>query len=231
MWGGDETVRRVRAAALPPRAVEITFADRYSLLAARARAVLEMDEAQLRQAAQGFYNDTYLSDQNACTSPRLVYWLGTPEEAERAQRRFWQAVRDYAQPRYPMEAVTAVDKRTAVCRAAIDLGASVRPMPDNTVVRASVGTLAPEVEAHRCAGGFFVEYASETLDALASIVTPKYQTLSYLGLDAQELRRFVTENGLTGIDRVAPVGHTMDFALTWDGYDLIRELSRRISAF
>ena len=31
-------------------------------------------------------------------------------------------------------------------------------------------------------------------------------------------------------DRIAPVGHTMDFALTWDGYDLIRTLSRRISA-
>lgn len=231
VWGGDETVRRVRAAALPPRAVEVTFADRYSLLAASARTVLRLDDAQLRQAAQGFYNDTYLSDQNACTSPRLVYWLGTPEEVEEAQRRFWQAVRDYAQPRYPMEAVTAVDKRMAACRAAIGLEASVCPMPDNTVVRVAVGTLAPEVEAHRCAGGFFVEYASETMDALASIVTPKYQTLSYLGLEAEELRRFVTEKGLTGIDRVAPVGHTMDFALTWDGHDLIRELSRRISAF
>ena len=37
------------------------------------------------------------------------------------------------------------------------------------------------------------------------------------------------ENGLRGIDRIAPVGHTMDFALTWDGNDLIRTLSRRIT--
>ena len=40
----------------------------------------------------------------------------------------------------------------------------------------------------------------------------------------------VLENGLTGVDRIAPVGHTMDFALTWDGYDLIRTLSRSGSA-
>ena len=49
-------------------------------------------------------------------------------------------------------------------------------------------------------------------------------------MDKEELRRFVTANGLRGIDRIAPVGHTMDFALTWDGYDLIRTLSRRIAA-
>ena len=40
----------------------------------------------------------------------------------------------------------------------------------------------------------------------------------------------MTANSLRGIDRIAPVGHTMDFALTWDGYDLIRTLSRRIAA-
>ena len=37
------------------------------------------------------------------------------------------------------------------------------------------------------------------------------------------------DSGLRGIDRIAPVGHTMDFALTWDGCDLIRTLSRQIS--
>ncbi|MDY3242741.1 MAG: hypothetical protein SOX38_02290, partial [Candidatus Limiplasma sp.] len=61
-------------------------------------------------------------------------------------------------------------------------------------------------------------------------VTPRVQTLSYLGLSPEELSRFVLENGLTGVDRIVPVGHTMDFALTWDGYDLIQTLSRKISA-
>ena len=63
------------------------------------------------------------------------------------------------------------------------------------------------------------------------MVKRKYQTLSYIGFEPDELRSFVRINGLRGIDHVAPVGHTMDFALTWDGYDLIRTLSRRISAF
>ena len=30
--------------------------------------------------AEEFYNDTYLSDQNACTSPRLVVWMGSKKK-------------------------------------------------------------------------------------------------------------------------------------------------------
>ena len=231
IWGGDETVRRVRAAAMPPHAVEVTFPDRYSLLCVNAQAVLAMDEKQLAQTAQGFYNDTYLTDQNACTSPRLVYWLGSGETLKVAQERFWNAVLAYVKPRYPIEPVVAVDKLTAAYRAAIGLkGAKVQPMADNTIVRVQVDELCAEIDEHRCAGGFFIEYAAETLDALIPVVKRKYQTLSYIGMDREELRRFVVENGLRGIDRIAPVGHTMDFALTWDGYDLIRTLSRRIAA-
>ena len=130
-----------------------------------------------------------------------------------------------------MEPVVAVDKLTAACRAAIALpGARFASMPDNTAVRVEVDALPKEIDAHRCAGGFFVEYAAETLDALVPVVERKYQTLSYIGLDKEALVRFVRENALYGIDRIAPVGHTMDFSLTWDGYDLIRTMSRRILA-
>ena len=50
------------------------------------------------------------------------------------------------------------------------------------------------------------------------------------GLKLSALCAGALENGLTGVDRIVPVGHTMDFALTWDGYDLIQTLSRKISA-
>ena len=66
-----------------------------------------------------------------------------------------------------------------------------------------------------------VDYGVGNLFSLSS-------SLSYLGLEADTLRRFVRDHRLTGIDRIAPVGATMDFALTWDGIDLIRTLSRSI---
>ena len=230
IWGGDETVRRVREAALPPRAVEVAFADRYSLLCIRPEAVLALSEEALERLAKDFYNDTYLTDQNACTSPRLIYWVGEGDSRE-ASERFFRAVGAYARQRYELPAVVAVDKLTAACRTAMKLeGAEIVTAPDNWVTRVRVRSLCPELYDLRSPGGFFLEYAAPTLDALRDFVTPRVQTLSYLGFQPEELRRFVLENRLTGIDRIAPVGHTMDFALTWDGYDLIRTLSRKISA-
>ncbi|NCB06274.1 MAG: acyl-CoA reductase, partial [Clostridia bacterium] len=230
IWGGDETVRRVRMAPLSPLAFDVTFGDRYSLLAVSAAHVLGMTDAELEKAAQGFYNDTYLYDQNACTTPRLVYWVGSGAEITLAKPRFWEAVRAYAATRYPIPAVMAVDKRMAVCRAALTLpgGARQSPMPDNVVTRVQVAELTDETEALRCAGGLFAEYDAQSLDALAPYVRRKFQTLSYLGLDPREIRAWALGKGLRGIDRIVPVGHTMDFSLTWDGYDLISTLSRVI---
>lgn len=231
VWGGDETIRRVRQAPLPLHGVEIAFADRYSLLVIAAKAVLTMSDEALHRAAQDFYNDTFLTDQNACTAPRLLYWLGDGQTVRQAQSRFWQAVYEYVRPRYPVEPVVAVDKLTALCSAAIGLEGLRQPMPDNRIVRVSIPRLTENVDEYRCHGGFFVEYAAETPDDLIPVVKRKYQTLSCLGLEPAALRQFVMENGLPGIDRITPLGHTMDFDLIWDGYDLIRTLSRRIAAY
>ena len=232
IWGGDETVRRVRAASIPPRAFDVTFPDRYSLMCISAQAVQKMDEKELARSALGFYNDTYLSDQNACTAPRLIYWVGEGQAIADAQARFWRAVCEYAAPRYAVQPVIAVDKLTQACRMGMELdGAHIEPEGSNLTTRVRVDELPANIDEYRCAGGFFVEYASPTLDALTPVVKRKYQTITYLGVNPAALQAFVHQHGLFGVDRVAPVGHSMDFALVWDGCDLIRSMSRRVTAF
>ena len=74
IWGGDETVRRVRAFPLKPRAAEICFADRWSACVIESGAYLA--HADRDALARNFYNDTYLNDQRSCAAPRAVLWLG-----------------------------------------------------------------------------------------------------------------------------------------------------------
>lgn len=228
IWGGDATVQSIRALPLAPRAFDVTFADRYSILCIKADAVLQSPADSLVRLGKDFYNDTYLTDQNACTSPYLVYWIGSSDSIAAAQPLFWNAVHAEAKKRYQLEPILAVDKFCSACTAAIEMQAVLQPMPDNLVVRTQVTDLQRKIEENRAIGGYFIEYASETLDALAKIVTPRYQTLSQFGFTNEELRAWVIGQGLKGIDRVCPIGHTMDFSLTWDGYDLIHTLSRQI---
>ena len=79
IWGGDATIRQIRQSDLKPRATEITFADRYSFALFDQEAVASLGEKELAELAGKFYNDTYLMDQNACSSPHLIFWTTARE--------------------------------------------------------------------------------------------------------------------------------------------------------
>ena len=49
------------------------------------------------------------------------------------------------------------------------------------------------------------------------------------GVEQADFRKFLEETRPAGIDRIVPMGKSMDFSLIWDGYDLIRQMSRRVS--
>jgi len=236
IWGGDETIRDIRKIAIPARAFEVTFADRHSFCVIRAAAYLEA--AAPARTAQDFYNDTYLFDQNACSSPRLVVWVGTPETIHAAKQRFWSALHAYLQGRYTLQPIVAVDKLTAVSRCVIERpDARHVAMPDRLIDRIHIDSLDLDLDRYRSAGGSFLEYdvvvaegpapsLTEQFAPVAAAVTRKCQTLAYIGFDPEELRAWVLGNRLTGIDRIVPVGRTAEFGPIWDGYDLISCLSR-----
>ena len=238
IWGGDETIREIRRIPIPPRAIELTFADRHSFCVIKASAFLDL--ADPARTAQDFYNDTYLYDQNACSSPRLLVWVGTPMAIDAAKQRFWSAVHAVVQERYTLAPIVAVDKLTALCRAAIERpDARHIAMPDQLVDRIRIDDLEIDLDRYRSAGGSFFEYdaivaenaapsITEQLSAVAGTVTRKCQTLSYIGFDPEELREWVLASRLSGIDRIVPVGRTAEFGLIWDGYDLISCLSRTV---
>jgi len=76
IWGGDETIRRIRSILLRPTAIELVFADKFSFALIDAEAFLNSDEQNV--VTDGFRRDAYTFDQNACSSPRLDVWLGGP---------------------------------------------------------------------------------------------------------------------------------------------------------
>ncbi len=228
IWGGDETIEDVRKSAIPARSFDICFADRYSLCVINADDLV--NEQDMTSVARGFYNDTYLFDQNACTAPHLVVWLGSNQNKLKAKQSFWDAVQQITSIEYDLPAVVVVDKLMAFCREAIGFGQVKREsMSDNTVTRMSLEELPEDVEGIRSSGGYFNEYDAHSLDELIPLVTRKFQTLASYGMEQKELHDFVIGHRLVGIDRCIPIGHTLDFDLVWDGWDLIGVLSRVIA--
>lgn len=224
IWGGDASIAEIRRAELPPKAYDITFSDRYSFALLQADAVLS--HTDLLGLARAFYNDTYLFDQNACSAPRLVIWQGDEQNVQLAKASFWAAVQRLLDD-YVIDGVAAIDKLSTLCIHADDAtGGRLVPTQTNKLWRVKVERLSSDMDSHRCAAGYFLEYTTTDLNEIAVAVNRKYQTLSYFGYTAQQMNSFLRQARFMGIDRVVPVGKTTDFDLIWDGHDLIRGLSR-----
>lgn len=112
LWGTDASIAEIRKARLKPGATDICFGTRYSAAILDAKTVADTKEMDL--LIKDFYNDTYLNDQNACSSPRILYWVGEKATVRRAQERFWVALHRLLQERnYEVPAYVAVQKLDA----------------------------------------------------------------------------------------------------------------------
>lgn len=225
IWGGDETIAQLRQSALPARALDIAFADRYSIAVINADAYLAHPEKA--QLARAFYNDTLLNDQNACSSPSLVVWLGQNSQEGRAC--FWHNFERQAAERYAPEPVSAVNKLTQLyLLSAQYAGVKKISGADNNVMRVELPALQEETLDWRGNCGFFMEYVAQSLDEINPICHSRCQTLATFGVSQDELDRWLT-TGFRGVDRIVPLGQTLDFSLQWDGYDLVAMLTRVIA--
>ena len=229
IWGGDAVVEGIRKSPLPVRAVDVAFPDRTSFGVMGSAAIGGMTDEALRRLATGFFNDTYLMDQNACSSPRLVVWLGS-KEAGTARRRFWSALEaEVARRGYDLAPISAVDKLSQACSDAITLGsAHGLHTAGNALYRLELDAVPRDIESRRCGCGYFYEFVTDRLDDISQAISWKYQTLTYAGVAKDDLVEFVGLHKMAGIDRIVPVGAAMDIGLVWDGYDLVSTLSRTL---
>ena len=228
IWGGDGTVTNIRCMKTHPRCIDVFFPDRYSICVIDADAVKKSDDNELAKLADNFYNDTYLMDQNACSSPKIVCWINDCQEG---RSKFWDAVINVVRTRYDLQAATSVDKFTKSCEDAIERFDNIVSIEQNTnlLYRVEIRKLTPETEDYRGVGGYFYEFSMEHLEDLISVVTEKIQTITWFGLDPKTIQNVVINNRLRGVDRIAPIGKAMDIGVIWDGYDLIRMLSRIVN--
>ena len=97
---------------------------------------------------------------------------------------------------------------------------------NNLLWRVEIDSLFPNLEYFNCSSGYFLEYHASSLSDIAKIINRKYQTIAYYGFEKSELVDFVLNEKLSGVDRIVQIGQTTEFSAIWDGFDLIRTLSR-----
>lgn len=227
IWGGDKTIEIMRNLKTKPRCVDIAFADRYSICIIDAKKILSLDEEKLSRLADNFYNDTFLMDQNACSSPQMIYWINDDKDG---RMKYWRAIEKTAKKKYQLQDAVCVDKYTKACEDSIRNNEIIDEIitDDNYLYRCEVKEIIPDVENLRGKCGYFYEHSLRDFNELFDVINAKYQTVTYFGIDPVKLLQAIVEKKLVGIDRIVPIGKAMDIDAIWDGHNLVAELSRKI---
>lgn len=224
VWGGNNTITELRQSLLPPRSKEITFANRYSI------AVIDADyynsNQDKKRVAVDFYNDTFISDQNACTSPMAIIWIG--KGISEAKESFWKELAIQVKEKYSLQAIQSIDKLTLAYKTAAttDYIDKVCKL-DNYIYRVEVNRIDPNLMSFKGNSGYFFEVECDELNEIEQILDDNIcQSIAYLG-DSSMIRAALL-HGLKGVDRIVKIGHTLDFDFYWDGYNLFEELTRTV---
>jgi hypothetical protein len=228
IWGGDETIKKIRTVPIPPTATELTFADKFSLCVIKSESFLDSDQQDI--CVNNFYNDAYWFNQMACSSPRLVLWLGSASSVKKARCLFWEKLEKLVvEKKTEIIAASAVDKLVAEYSIAMTADDVLVEKTKNNLLNRILLTVPSAVkEEFHCGQGLFFEVIVKDIDEILSFITKKVQTISVLGMDKNELKQFILKNRPRGIDRIVPIGKALDFSVIWDGYDLLRSLVREV---
>ena len=223
IWGGDNTINSIRKLPVRPRSIEMAFADRHSI------AIIDSDYYMTQEAhriAKDFYTDTFYTDQNACSSPRLVVWLGN--RVDEARKSFWEELGEIVASEYDIKPIQVMDKYSSFCRVAMVRDDISLISHDNYITRIEVESLFPELMEYKNGSGYFFEYIANELEDIIPILNIRCQTVSVLGVDKRDIKNLVFKYGTRGVDRIVNVGQTMGLEFVWDGYHMIENMTRLV---
>lgn len=227
IWGGDETVAAIRPLPLPSHASERVFGSKYSFAVIDAAAYGDASPEVRAKLASGFFNDLFWFDQMACSSPQVVFWVGTTDVAERAAAEFERGLQTEVERRQ-----FAPPMSSAVHRRAYAFG--VAASREARVVLEHPGFVGvhlrdPAVLDKEVCGGGLVRHVPVTqVSEVLAFVGEGDQTLTHWGLRGEALQALGAEAGARGLDRIVPIGEALAFDTVWDGFDLVDDMLRRV---
>jgi hypothetical protein len=228
VWGGDDTVKEIRSIPMNPLARDIVFPNRFSFTIIKSCTILESGINS--NIIKGFFNDTNYFNQQACSSPKLIIWLGSNKENAKASDIFWSHYQIFLSQNVVNNSSGMVMDRLV----ASSFYTSSNLVSNNNVtndypMKLQVKDTSSSLirEAHP-GNGLFLEIEKNSIEGIAEEVRDIDQTLSYIGLSEDEIRNLIMKISNRGVDKIVPVGQALDFNLIWDGYDLIEQFSRKI---
>jgi hypothetical protein len=225
VWGGDAKAAEFSSMPVRLGGRALTFPDRYSYSVLSGEHLASLDQRRVTVLAKRLFNDVYLFDQMACSSPHLLYVVGAATTHGNALRVVLREVDRLAAAAGGMiEAAHAIEKFRVLAQLAAEGAAD---QADWFSIELATARLSSPI--HPSVGGGFlgVRYI-ETLDSLIAEIRDRDQTLGYEGFSREAMAAFAEAAAPQGLCRIVPIGRALDFDAVWDGNDVLRDAVRLV---
>ena len=228
IWGGDKSINEIRKYPLSPNAFDVTFADKYSICIISAKNYLK--SKLFEKEAEFFYNDTLFFDQNACTSPKIVIWHGDNKNINLAKKKFWiEFEKIIKKKNYKIHENWNYEKFYKETNAIIDLNIKDNKSSNSIIKRLQLVEATQEINRYFTPGGFFFEFDFNQFSKIKKFFSSKVQTLTYIGFEPNFIKKKLNLDKLKSVDRIVPNGKSSEMSLEWDGYEIIFQISKKLT--
>ena len=204
------------------------FPDRYSLAILGTEKIINLSNSELDRVVDKFYNDAYIMDQKGCSSPQAIIWFG--KKKKEAKLKFYKHFSKKIDKKYEYDLAITNEKisNLSVIAARSKIGFKTQFEKFN-LIKIKLKEFNTEVEKIRPYNGSFVEIELKKMNDIKKIISKKCQTISYFGVDKELINNSILSSGVLGVDRIVPIGRSLDMSFIWDGKDLIYSLSRIVA--
>lgn len=224
LWGSDTSIVNQRKTLLAPHARELSFGHKFSLCALDAKAIIAAPNQKLTKLIADFIKDNYTFSQQACSSAKAIVWCGVEAEVKLAQDIFWAEL-DLQTFDKQLLSSSELYSAQAMSQQLILLDEAVDSFCMQVkACRLGVTQLTSNQVKHHTGNGVFLEIMLSELKELTPILTSEHQTMSYWGFDKTDFKIWASQQ--LYLDRIVPVGESLQFDLIWDGLNLIHGFSR-----
>lgn len=226
-WGTDETINELKKVNSKPNSRDVFFNDKTSISIINLNKIFNLSQKNIIKLCRNFFNDTYLFDQNACTSPKIIIWIG--KKNKKNINIFWEKLYLIIKKNYTLTNFMATDKffiTTTFLAKNLKQNYKIKNFENN--INVIECKKLNNIKNLFSRWGLFYEMKYNNIKEIKIPMSKNYQTISYFGLNKKQKEEIFRNNTLKNFNRIVPIGSTMNFQLTWDGYDLINYLTRRI---
>jgi len=231
VWGNDTTISHISRFPLSAGSRAINFGNRFSSSTVSVAAYLNSNEDEKQQVVENFFNDLYWFDQMACSSPRLLLWVGDSWNFEEVSEDFYFRLSVFAKKKsytYGLGESAAKINMHYLALHDLNVERSKYFGPELLVLQLRDFTGLRSFKSVNFGYGMLLAARVKELADFACHIDTIDQTLTVWGFDQSDVDDFCIRSSGKGFDRVVPVGQALQFGAVWDGINLFQAMTKNV---